>query len=639
MIMSETTDRENYIRPYFNGYDSYLFHSGKDYEAYRKMGAHPCRRNGRDGTAFSVWAPHAREVSVIAGRTGWKESEGRMHKTRYDIWECFVPGVGRGDNYRFVITGSDGVKRYKADPYALYTERRPENASIVESLRTYRWGDGKYMKNRCPREDRDRPVSIYELHPGSWKKDYSLDKDGFINYGKIAPELCEYLRYMGFTHVELMGICEHPLDQSWGYQVTGYFSPTARYGTPDDLRYLIDQLHQNGISVIIDWVPAHFPKDDFSLGDFDGTHLYEPDDPLLREYPEWGTYAFDYDKPEVRSFLYSSAFYWIREFHADALRVDAVAAMLYTSFGRKEWRPGADGSDQNLSGIRFLRELNRVVGEATGAYLIAEDSSIMSGMTDPVSEGGMGFLFKWSLGWMNDSLRYIERDPVYRRFHHYEIVNTFSYAFTERFILVLSHDEVVHLKKPMLLKMPGDEALQFSTLRAFYTYQFLSPGKKLLFMGQEFGETREWDENRDIDWGLPHRKAHRDLMLTVRRLNCLYRKYPCLYSEMNPSTFEWINSNDGERNILSFIRRNPWNYNGALLVIINFSPVAYPEYALGVPCPGSYKKIFTTKDPSAEEPCEDFGSFSPVREACDYREFRLEVPLSASEAAVFEFPL
>ena len=487
-------------------------------------------------------------------------------------------------------------------------------------------------------------MSVYEVHLGSWKRHGKDDPDGFLNYRQLGDLLVEYVNYMGYTHVELMGICEYPYDPSWGYQVTGYFAPTSRYGNPDDLRYMIDKLHQNNIGVIIDWVPAHFPKDDYALARFDGTCLYEPEDPLRAEYPEWGTYAFDHAKPEVRSFLISSAFYWIKEFHADALRVDAVAAMLYASFSRPQFRKNIYGGNENLESMAFLRQLNAAVREHTNAYLIAEDSSVIPGITQDVKDGGFGFLLKWNMGWMNDTLRYIEKDPIYRQYEHNLLTHSLDYAFNENYMLVLSHDEVVYGKKPMLLKNPGSIEDKCGGLKALYTYQFTHPGKKLLFMGQEFGEDKEWDESREINWDLTKEFGRRDIMHCVRNLLFIYKKYPVLYSDSNnPAIFQWVNKNDNTRNILSYIRRNPWNYNEALLVIINFSPMSIADYSCGVPVEGYYKRVFCTYDslPGGGGP-EEVGDIPPVMSQhmeCDGYEHRISYGLRPFESLIFEFPI
>ena len=585
----------------FTNFDSFLFHEGTNYEIYKKLGAHLDTVDGVSGTRFLLWAPNAQAVSLITARTGW-ENENQMHRAAEDggVWECFLPGVGAGDAYRYIVTGADGVRRWKSDPVAFYAEKRPNNASIVCPLDTYPWGDDEYQSQRDNTKVISQPMCIYEVHLGSWKKAYQneYDEDGFLNYRQLAEELAEYALYMGYTHIELMGICEYPFDLSWGYQVTGYFAPTSRYGTPDDFRYMVDHLHQKGIGVILDWVPAHFPKDEFAMAKFDGTPLYENADPLRAEFPVWGTLAFDHGKPEVRAFLISSAFYWIKEFHIDALRVDAVASMLYNDYDRSEWRPNMFGGHKNLEGIDFMRQLNyEVCGKTTG-YLIGEDSSDEWGITEDVTKGGIGFTFKWNMGWMNDSLRYMALDPVYRKWHHGMLTHTADYAFTENFVLVLSHDEVVYGKHSMVEKAPGRIEDRFGGLKTLYTYQFTHPGKKLLFMGQDFAQDREWNVKESLDWHLADEFGHRDVMLTLRKLMEIYREYPVLHADSkNPTTFEWINRDDSWANTISFIRRNPWNYDGAVLVVCNFSPTSHFDYCVGVPIPGSYERIFSTFDP------------------------------------------
>ena len=487
-------------------------------------------------------------------------------------------------------------------------------------------------------------MAIYEVHLASWKKRYDgSDPDGCLSYSELADQLAEYVTWMGYTHVELIGICEYPFDGSWGYQVTGFYAPTARYGTPDDFRYFVDRLHRSGIGVILDWVPAHFPKDDFGLEFFDGTPLYESVDPLRREYPEWGTNAFDHSKPEVRSFLISSACYWVREFHIDALRVDAVAAMLYADYSRKDWRPNRFGGRINLESRAFLQQLNTTVCGATTGYLIAEDSSTEDGITRDVRWDGVGFTLKWDMGWMNDSLRYVSKDPVYRRFHHEELAHTVDYAFAENWVLVLSHDEVVHLKRSMAEKAPGSQGDRLATLKTLYTYQFTHPGKKLLFMGQDFAMEREWSEAREIDWYLAEDFAHRDVLQCVRNLLALYKRYPVLYSDsQNPTTFEWVNRHDADRNIFSYIRRNPWNYDGALLVVLNFSPMGVGDYTVGVPLGGLYPRVFSSYDslPGQGNPAE-VGGIPPMtaeQHDCDGYPYMLRYGLRPFEALIIEFP-
>ena len=629
---------------HYSEYDSYLFHDGTNYEIYKKMGAHICEEKGIPGVLFTVWAPNAKYVAVITEANGWSEDTGCMEPIIGGVWEKFVPYAKQWDSYRFAITGEDGVKRYKSDPYAFYSELRPNNASKVVSLDGYDWHDEEYQAERNIDKVLSDPMAIYEVHLGSWKKDYSRGEDGFLNYRDLGNQLAEYLNYMGYTHVELIGICEYPFDGSWGYQVTGFFAPTSRYGTPDDFRYFVDVLHQRNIGVILDWVPAHFPKDSFGLETFDGSPLYENADPLRAEYPEWGTKAFDHGKPEVRSFLISSAFYWIKEFHIDALRVDAVASMLYNSFGRKQWRPNVYGGPENLESTEFLKQLNYAVKKYANAYLIAEDSSIVEGVTQSEQDGGLGFMFKWDMGWMNDTLKYIKKDPVFRTHHHGALTHTIDYAFQENWVLVLSHDEVVHLKHSMLEKFPGGIEDKLGVLKTLYTFQYTIPGKKLLFMGQEFAEDREWDENRSINWDFANDFGHRDVLQCVRNLNSVYRTYSCLYSDSKDyRTFEWINKNDADRNIISFIRRNPWNYEKALLVVCSFSAIEHYDYTCGVPISGMYKRIFSTYDslPGGGNPYEIEGGIPPVitiDHECDGHQNMIMYSLRPYESVIFEFP-
>ncbi len=628
----------------FTDFDSYLFHQGTNYEIYQKMGAHPDVEDGVAGTRFTVWAPNARYVSVICAKTGW-ENEKWMSRSMWDggVWECFLPEVGPGDAYRYVITGADGVKRYKSDPYSFWYEKRPNNASIVAPEGTYQWHDDEYQARRDNTKVLEKPMAIYEVHLGSWKKGYQgdWDEDGFLNYTQLADDLTQYMQYMGFTHIELMGICEHPFDLSWGYQVTGYYAPTSRYGTPDDFRSFVDRMHQAGIGVILDWVPAHFPKDEFAMGWFDGTPLYEGCDPLRREFPVWGTLSFDHTKPEVRSFLIGNAFYWINEFHVDALRVDAVASMLYNDYDRNEWRPNMFGGRMNLEGMDFLRQLNTEVCGKTTGYLIAEDSSPEWGITEDVKRGGLGFTFKWNMGWMNDTIRYFNLDPVYRKWHHGLLTHVVDYAFSENFVLVLSHDEVVYGKGTMVNKAPGDIQAKMGELKALYTWQFTHPGKKLLFMGQEFAQEREWNVKESIDWHLADEFGHRDVLQCVRNLVGLYKMYPALHADSkNPATFEWVNRGDADRNILAFIRRNPWDYNGAVLCVLNLSPMNHYDYSAGVPFGGQYTRVFSTYDslPGQGNPGEGIPPLTADWKECDGYSHRITYSLRPFECIVLAFP-
>ena len=628
----------------FSDYDRYLFHQGKSYEIYKKMGSHICFEKGVSGTHFAVWAPNAKKVAVVCDALGW-DKEFPLARGTDGIWECFVPGVTTGDAYRYAITGPDGEKHLKSDPYSFSYQLRPDNASVICTLREFMWNDGEYQSRRDNKTVVEKPMAIYEVHLGSWKKDHigEDDEDGFLNYRDLGDQLAEYVTEMGYTHVELMGICEYPFDPSWGYQVTGYFAPTSRYGSPDDFRYLVDRLHRSNIGVILDWVPAHFPKDEFAMGKFDGTPLYESADPLRAEFPIWGTYAFDHGKPEVRSFLISSAFYWINEFHIDSLRVDAVAAMQYADFSRTEWRPNIHGGHINLESTNFLRQLNCDLTTMTNGYLMAEDSSVEQGITNDVNIGGLGFSFKWNMGWMYDTLKYLSYDFEKRREHHGELTHIADYAFSENFILVLSHDEVNVGKNSILNRMVGSYKDRIGSVKALYTFQFTFPGKKLLFMGQDFAQDNEWDVLKSLDWELTEEFDHRDVMLSVRRLLSIYKEYPALHNDSkDPAIFEWVNRDFADANIISYIRKNPWNYSGAILVICNFSPWYHSGYACGVPMGGEYIRLFSTYDniPGQGTPSE-LGGY-PIMYAenngCDGRPFRLNYGLRPFEAVIIKLP-
>ena len=616
----------------FTAEDLELFYRAENYNIYEKMGAHPVCENGTDGVHFAVWAPHAISVSVICERNGWNGDAGRLHE-KNGVWQGFVAGMQQGESYRYRVIGADHVTRYKSDPYGTMSELRPANASVVYDIGGYEWDDAEWQSNKGADGSYSGPMSVYEVHLGSWKKDYYRGEDGFLNYTEIADQLAEYVKYMGYTHIELIGICEYPFDGSWGYQVTGYYAPTSRYGTPHDFMRFVDTMHKNGIGVILDWVPAHFPKDAHGLMLFDGTPLYEYADPLRSDYVDWGTKAFDLGRNEVCNFLIGSALMWVEKYHIDAIRTDAVAAMLYSSFGREKWYVNKDGGCENYESIAFLKKLNSVITERTHAYVIAEDSSIYDGVTRPVGEGGLGFRYKWSLGWMNDTLKYIEKDPIYRKFHHGEMTHTIDYAFTEHFMLVLSHDEVVHLKKPMLYKCPGNMMDKCGCLKTLYTHMIGHPGKKLLFMGQDFGQTTEWDEKRMIDWYLVDKPEHRDIMENVRALLHIYRTHPVLYTDSdNPNIFSWIRADDSDRSIFSYMRRNPWNYNDALIFVCNFTPVEYPQYSVGVPVRGRYKRIYSTYG------IDGVDVMRAEKGLCDGFSDHVSFPLRAYESVIIEVP-
>ncbi len=619
---------------FFGDLDRYLFHHGTHYELYNKMGAHLREINGVWGVHFVLWAPNARAVCVLSDGNGWTPWRDVMEKVDDAIWELFVPGMCEGVKYKYLVVRADGSEVQKIDPYAFRSELRPANASIVCDYNRYQWTDGEWKKQKHDENFLEKPMSVYEVHLGSWKKDLSKwDEDQYFDYRRLAHELAEYVNYMGYTHIELMGICEYPFDPSWGYQVTGYFSPTSRYGSPEDFQYFVDYMHKCGIGVILDWVPAHFPKDDFGLANFDGTPLYEYADPLRAEYPEWGTKAFDLGKKEVSNFLIASAFFWVDKYHIDALRVDAVAAMFYNSFGREQWRPNMYGGNENLESFEFFRHLNSVLRQRTDAFLIAEDSSIIDGVTKPAKKGGFGFGLKWNMGWMNDTLTYIKKDPIYRPYHHWLLTHTFEYIFNENYMLVLSHDEVVYGKGSMYNKFPGNRMDKFGSLKALYTMMMGHPGKKLLFMGQDFAQENEWNFRTGLDWWLVDDEGHRDVMNCYRTLLHIYRERPVLYNDCGgPKTFEWINSGDFNRNIFTFIRRNPWNYNNALIFVVNFAPVERWEMGVGAPLAGIYKRIFTTYPDGS--PLE----IDAREELCDGRPYKLVFNLRPFEAAIFEVP-
>lgn len=616
---------------FFGELDRYLFHRGTHYEIYEKMGAHPCVQNGEEGTVFVLWAPNAKAVSVVCDRNGWTPGKDEMVQTD-GVWELFLPGVAPGERYKYCVTRADGTDILKIDPYAFRSELRPHNASVVADIWDYCWQDSAWESAQHPDGFLTQPMAVYEVHPGSWKQ----HPDGsYYNYRQLAAELADYVLDMGYTHVELMGVCEYPYDPSWGYQVTGYYCPTARYGSPEDFMFFVDYLHCKGIGVILDWVPAHFPKDGYALAEFDGTPLYEYADPLRAEYPQWGTKAFDLSKNEVSNFLIGSALFWIRQYHIDALRVDAVASMMYNSFGREKWRPNRYGGEHNLESFEFFRHLSSVLREKTAGFLIAEDSSILAGMTKPASEGGFGFGLKWNMGWMNEVIRYINEKPINRKYHHHLMTHTLEYAFDEHYILVLSHDEVVHGKGSMFNKSPGNRMEKFGSLKTCYTMMMGHPGKKLLFMGQDFGQEREWDYRVQLDWELCDEAGHRDVQNCWRALLSLYRSHPVLYSDTTPSSFEWINSGDVERSIFSFLRRNPWNYNDSLLFVCNFTPVGYDAFSVGCPLGGLYRRVFTT---CQDEQDEAEWKGRPTRDLCDSRPWRLKYPLRPYESVIFSVP-
>lgn len=617
--------------------DRYLFGEGTHYEIYNKLGAHPMTLKGKKGIYFAVWAPHAVTVSVVGDFNNWNPDATPMTVLETSgIYEAFVPGLGTGELYKFAITTDTGKLLFKADPYAQYAEYRPGTASIIADTGSFKWSDDTWMNKRLESNPRESAMSIYEVHIGSWRKKNREEKDGFYTYKEAAEELAAYVKDMGYTHVELMGIAEHPYDGSWGYQVTGYYAPTSRYGTPDEFMYFVNYLHKKGIGVILDWVPAHFPRDAHGLADFDGQALYEYADPRKGEHPDWGTKVFDYSKNEVANFLIANALYWVDKYHVDGLRVDAVASMLYLDYGRNDgqWIPNKHGGNQNLEAIEFFRHLNSIVASrGQGAMVIAEESTAWPLVTHEPQIGGLGFTFKWNMGWMHDFLEYMKLDPYFRKFNHNKMTFGLTYFNSENFILVLSHDEVVHLKCSMINKMPGTFEEKFANLKAGYTFMMGHPGKKLLFMGQDFGQLHEWDEKVGLDWYLTEEKLHGDLQKYVRDLLHIYQKYPALYeSDDDWDGFQWINANDGDRSILSFVRYSK-DRKKSLLFICNFTPVDRPDYRVGVPKRGNYTLLLDNEHGAYEKPT----AIRAVKKECDGQQYSISLPLSAYGTAILRF--
>ena len=623
--------------------DQYLFGQGTHYEIYKKLGAHLTEYEGEKGVYFAVWAPHAKGVRVVGEFNCWGSDGYRMNRLEpLGIYEVFVPGLEEGCMYKYLIETEKGDYLYKADPFAFYAEKRPGTASRVADISGFTWHDDRWMTKRAGWNAAESPMSIYEVHPGSWKRHpHEEDEDGFYNYRELAAELTEYIKKMGYTHIELMGIAEHPFDGSWGYQVTGYFAPTSRYGTPEDFQYMIDYFHKHNIGVILDWVPAHFPRDAHGLANFDGEALYEHPDSRRGEHPDWGTKIFNYEKSEVRNFLIANALFWLGEYHIDGLRVDAVASMLYLDYGKQDgqWLPNKYGGNENLDAVWFFKHLNSIVhGRGDGSMIIAEESTAWPGVTKDVDDGGLGFTFKWNMGWMNDFLEYMKLDPYFRKDNHNKMTFAMSYAYSENYILVLSHDEVVHLKCSMLNKMPGYLDDKFANLKAGYTFMFGHPGKKLLFMGNEFAQLQEWSEARELDWFLLKEDRHLHMQNYVRALLQLYKKYRCLY-ELDDSWdgFQWINADDSYRSIFSFVRYSKTKRKN-LLFVMNFTPMERPDYRVGVPKKKKYELVL---DSDAEEYGGSGRKRAKVYDAkkgsCDNQKYYVEYPLSAYGTAVFEF--
>ena len=625
-------------------FDQYLFGQGTHYDLYNKLGAHPMTVDGEEGVYFAVWAPNAEAVSLVGNFNEWDENATTMERLEpLGIYEIFLPEMKIGDIYKYCVTTKAGYTILKADPYGFQAELRPNNASVIADISDFKWQDSRWMKKREKFDDKKDPMFVYEVHPGSWKKHEQTeeDVDGFYNYREMAHELAKYVKDMGYTHVELMGIAEHPFDGSWGYQVTNYFAPTSRHGSPEDFQYFINYLHQQNIGVILDWVPAHFPRDAFGLAEFDGTCLYEYADPRKGEHPDWGTKVFDYGKTEVRNFLICNALFWLEKYHVDGLRVDAVASMLYLDYGREDgqWVPNIYGGNENLEAIEFFKHLNTIVKKRNpGIVMIAEESTAWPKVTDKAEYGGLDFSLKWNMGWMHDFLEYMKLDPYFRKYNHTKMNFAMVYAYSENYMLVLSHDEVVHLKCSMIEKMPGSYEEKFKNLMAGYAFMTGHPGKKLLFMGQDFGQHREWSEERELDWFLLEKEPNHQLQLFVKELLHLYKSNKCLYEyDCWPEGFEWINADDGDRSIFSFVRHSASGKNN-MLFVINFTPVERPDYRVGTTCRRKHTLVLNSDD-------KKFGGkgkrrpkeYKPVKKECDGRKYSIQYKLPAYGVAVFKF--
>lgn len=625
--------------------DAYLFAQGTHYEIYEKMGAHEAEIDGQKGVYFAVWAPNAKYVNVIGSFNNWDIFQDNMDRiSEGGIFALFIPGAKIGDMYKYVITTSDDRKLYKADPYGNYAQLRPDNASIVTDLSGFKWTDSVWQTEKKTKDILKQPMAIYECHIGSWMKHPVSDPEketGFYNYREFADRFVEYCKDMKYTHVELMGISEHPFDGSWGYQVTGYYAPTSRYGTPEDFMYLVNTLHKHHIGVILDWVPAHFPKDEFGLANFDGTCLYEHPDARRGEHPDWGTKIFNYGRHEVSNFLIANAMFWVNKFHIDGLRVDAVASMLYLDYGREngQWLPNEFGNNKNLDAIEFFRHLNSMMKKKyPGTMMIAEESTAWPLVTGDPKEGGLGFTFKWNMGWMHDFCSYMSLDPIFRKDNHYKLTFAMSYNESENYILPLSHDEVVHLKCSMLNKMPGFYKDKFANLRVGYTYMFTHCGKKLLFMGQDFGQDCEWSEERELEWHYLEDKEHSSMKYYTQKLLEIYNKYPCLSeNDNNWKSFEWINADDKDRSIYSYMRKSE-NGRNNILVVLNMTPMERKDYQLGVDKKKKYKLLLNSDD-------VDFGGnggtipkeITAKAVKCDNKPYSLTFDLPAYGAALFLF--
>lgn len=631
------------VQPYEIGeLDQYLFGQGNHYEIYQKMGAHKVTVDGEPGVYFAVWAPNARRIAVVGDFNDWDFEANYMERQEpMGIYTCFVPGVKEGDMYKFCIETQQGKRIFKADPYANYAELRPGTASVVTDISHLKWTDDAWMQTRKTWDHKVNPMSIYEVHLGSWMRHPGREDEGFYTYREFAEAITKYVKDMGYTHVELMGMAEHPFDGSWGYQVTGYYAPTSRYGTPEDFAYMINYLHRNKIGVILDWVPAHFPRDAHGLADFDGTPTYEYADPRKGEHPDWGTKIFDYGKPEVKNFLIANALFWIEHYHVDGLRVDAVASMLYLDYGKQDgqWVANKYGGNENLEAIEFFKHLNSVVlGRNPGAVMIAEESTAWPKVTGAPEDGGLGFSLKWNMGWMHDFTEYMKLDPYFRKNAHNMMTFASSYAYSENYILVLSHDEVVHLKCSMINKMPGLGFDKYANLKVGYAFMTGHPGKKLLFMGQEFAQLREWSEERELDWYLLAEPEHQAIQNWYRDLLHLYKKNKAMYElDSDPAGFEWINADDCFRSIYSFLRHSKDNKKN-LLFVCNFTPMERRDYRVGVPRRKQCKLILNSDDVQyggTGEPRPLL--YKPVRQECDGQKYSFAYPLPPYGVAVFEF--
>ncbi|MCU0452180.1 MAG: 1,4-alpha-glucan branching protein GlgB [Bacteroidetes bacterium] len=592
----ETADPYSFL-PILTDEDRYLFNAGDHHRIYEKLGAHPRNVNGVDGVSFAVWAPNARSVSVIGGFNTW---DPRRHQMRVlgnsGIWELFIPGLGNGDLYKFQVRGNDKESLDKTDPYATEMEIRPKTASVVNSLDGYDWKDGSWIRERPQTQDARRPMSVYEVHLGSWMRNVYAE-NRWHTYRELAHLLVDHVKARGYTHIELMPVMEHPFDGSWGYQVTGYYAPTSRFGHPHDFMYFVDHCHQNGIGVILDWVPAHFPKDDHALSRFDGSALYEHEDPRKGEHQDWGTLIFNYGRSEVKNFLLSNALFWVEKYHIDGLRIDAVASMLYLDYSRKpgEWIPNQYGGRENIEAIAFVKALNGLIHHYyPGVLTVAEESTAWPQVTGDLSHGGLGFSMKWNMGWMHDTLEYFTKNPVHRSYHQGNLTFALLYAFSERFLLPLSHDEVVHGKGALLSKMPGDEWQQFANLRSLYGLMYAFPGKKLLFMGGEIGQRAEWDHDRQLDWFVLQYDLHRGVQRLTDDLNRCYRTLTPLHEvDFSYTGFEWVDFHDAHNSVIAFLR---WNHDRSehVLVVCNFTPVPRPRYRVGAPYNGRYAEVVNT---------------------------------------------